>query len=572
MVRTLQQIIRLAIGGILVVPAVFIYLSVEVSAAPIYRTIDGDGNNIANPGYGMAGIQLLRQGLPAAYDDGISAPRGGATLPSARAVSNAVSAQTGQALNAKRLTDMFWQWGQFVDHDIDLTLTNHAEPLPIPLPANEPLFSSPIPFSRSVFDPSTGNDASNPRQQVNSITAFIDGSNVYGSDPTTAAMLRSFSGGRLRTLDTPDGALLPLVSGNAAYTPGDMFFAGDVRANEQSGLTAMHTLFMREHNRIADMIATDNPTFDDEKIYQEARKIVGAQIQAITYNEFLPLMLGPSALGSYDPQTGYDASVDPGIANAFSTAAYRFGHSMLSESLLRLDENGDVIPAGNLPLQNAFFNPAEIVNNGGIEPLLRGLAAQTAEDIDLLVIDDVRNLLFGPPAGGVGLDLAALNIQRGRDHGLPGYNETRALLLGAGSAYTGWDDPDIDFLPGMKEALMTVYADIDDIDLWVGGLAEIHFNGGIMGELFSVILVDQFERLRAGDRFWYQNDGLFEDVWMEYIEGSTLSHIITSNTGISSIQSIAMYKDIPEPGTLALFGLGLAGIGFARRKRMIQSD
>ena len=430
MVRAIQQIIRLAVGGFLVAPAVFAFFLVASSAEPIYRTVDGNGNNLANPGYGMAGSQLLRLGLPAAYDDGISTPRGGATLPSARAVSNAVSAQSGPALNSKGLTDMFWQWGQFVDHDIDLTQTNQAEPLPIPVPANDPQFSSPILFSRSVFDPSTGTDPSNPRQQVNSITAFIDASNVYGSDPTTAAMLRSFSGGKLRTFDTPDGALLPLASGNTTYTPGDMFLAGDVRANEQSGLTAMHSLFLREHNRIAEMISIANPTFDDERIYQEARKIVGAQIQAITYNEFLPLLLGPGALSTYDPQTSYDENVDPGIANAFSTAAYRFGHSMLSATLLRLDENGDVIPAGNLPLRDAFFNPGEIVNNGGIEPLLRGLVTQTAQDVDPLVIDDVRNLLFGPPID-IGFDLAALNIQRGREHGLPSYNAMRGLLLGS---------------------------------------------------------------------------------------------------------------------------------------------
>lgn len=524
------------------------------TASPLYRTIDGSGNNIANPTWGAAGTSLLRgiydgRATASDYGDGISS-LAGAGRPSTRAVSNAVSAQSGLTRNAKGATDFLWQWGQFLDHDIDLTHTG-SETANIPIPANDPTFdpggtgTETMPFNRSE-------GSGSPRQQTNAITAFIDASNVYGSDTATANSLRTFSDGRMKTTSSVNGDLLPMDGGT--------FIAGDVRAAEQSGLTAMHTLFVREHNRLAGEIKADNPGFDDEKIYQEARKLVGAMMQSITYNEFLPMILGSAAPGAY---MGYDATVNPGIANEFSTAAYRFGHSMLSPTLLRLDENGDVIANGNLPLAMAFFNPSHLLDpsNGGIEPLLRGLSRQFAQEIDPMIIDSVRNMLFGPPVD-VGFDLAALNMQRGRDHGLPSYNDLRAIILGV-DKFTDWDDPDIDFLPGVREALMAVYDSIDDVDLWIGGLAETHFGDGMMGELFTAILLDQFERLRTGDRFWYEN-GMFEDEWMDYILDSTLTEIVMRNTNIEIMQANAFL--IPTPATSGLFALGLTVLAASRRR------
>lgn len=538
---------RIALVGVAILLA-----AAPVGAAPLYRSIDGTGNNVDNPTWGAADTSLLRLAAPD-YGDGVSS-MAGATRPSAREISNKVSAQTGSTPNSKGATDFLWQWGQFLDHDIDLTLTG-STPANIPIPANDPVFdpagtgTAEMSFHRSV-------GSGSPFQQTNSITAFIDASNVYGSDVATANSLRTFSGGLMETTSSVNGDLLPLVN-----TPqGPMFLAGDVRANEQTALTAMHTLFVREHNRLAGEIKAANPTFNDEKIYQEARKLVGAMIQAVTYNEFLPMILGDGAPGAY---TGYDKTVNPGIVNEFSGAAYRFGHSMLSETLLRLDANGEVIAAGNLPLAQAFFNPSHILdpNNGGIEPILRGLSRQTAQEVDPMVIDAVRNLLFGPP--GFGFDLAALNMQRGRDHGLPGYNDLRAILLGV-DKFTGWDDPDIDFLPGVKEALMAAYASIDDVDLWIGGLGESHVDDGMMGELFSAILIDQFERLRTGDRFWFEN-GLFEPEWMDFVQGSTLRDIVMRNTTIGTMQVSAFL--VPEPGPLSLFALGLAAIALSGRRR-----
>lgn len=147
-------------------------------------------------------------------------------------------------------------------------------------------------------------------------------------------------------------------------------------------------------------------------------------MQVITYNEFLPALLGPNAL---PPYWHYDWNASPAIFNEFSTAVDRFGHSALSPTLLRLDAALNTIPEGNLPLRDAFFRPDRLVNEGGIEPILRGLASQACSGIDTELVDDVRDFLFGPPGAG-GFDLASLNIQRGRNHGLPSYNQTRAAL------------------------------------------------------------------------------------------------------------------------------------------------
>ena len=226
-------------------------------------------------------------------------------------------------------------------------------------------------------------------------------------------------------LKTSHGNLLPfnineLPNAPSAEAP-NFFLAGDFRANEQTGLTAMHTLFVREHNYWAKVIAKSNSSLDGDTIYEVARAIVGAEMQIITYQEFLPFLLGPKALPRYE---GYKSEVNPSIANVFATASYRFGHTMLSSQLLRLDRRLKEIDEGHLDLASAFFNPNRIINEGGIDPVLRGLAHQPAQEIDTLLDDDVRNFLFGPPGAG-GFDLAALNIQRGRDHGLPGYNEVR---------------------------------------------------------------------------------------------------------------------------------------------------
>jgi len=509
-----------------------------------FYSIDGTGNNVENPDYGSVDEQLLRL-TSVEYADGVSEPAGD-DRPSAREVSNAVAAQDESVVNDRYLTDWVWVWGQFIDHDIDLTENaDPAEAFDIEVPEGDMYFdpdgtgTAVIGLNRSVYDPETGSSVDDPRQQINQITAFLDGSVVYGSDDVRAAELRTFEGGQLAT---SEGDLLPFNTAglpNAGGPGNELFLAGDVRANENAALTAMQTLWVREHNRIAaeiaaqDFVGADLTDPDvDEQIYLRARAIVTAEIQSITYNEFLPALLGEDALLDY---AGYDPTVDPGISNIFSTASYRLGHSLLSSGLLRLDADGNVIDAGNLSLQEAFFAPDELIDNG-IESLLRGLAAQEAQEIDTLVVDDVRNFLFGQPGSG-GFDLVSLNIQRGRDHGLPDYNQARIDLgLDPAASFA-----DITSDPELAAKLEEVYGDVDNVDVWVGGLAEDHLPGSSVGELIQAVMVDQFERLRDGDRLWYQN--VFSGDELIELENTTLADIIERNTDINGLQENVFYDE-----------------------------
>ena len=505
-----------------------------------YRTIDGSNNNQQRPEMGTPHTSLFRL-VSSDYTDGISA-LAGKNRPSARLISNHVFSQGESIPNSLGASDYLWQWGQFLDHDIDLSDgTDPAEPANIPVPTGDPYFdpystgNEEIALNRSIYDKSTGTDT--PRQQLNEITTWIDASNVYGSDQARADALRTFDGdGKLRT---SEGNLLPFnTTGlpNAGGGGNHLFLAGDVRANEQTGLTALHILFVREHNRLAELIAEKYPGLSGDEIYQKARKLVGAEMQMITYREYLPALLGPAALAPY---RGYDPSLDASIANIFSAAAYRYGHSALNTTLLRLDENGQESPYGNLALRDAFFNPSRIIDEGGIEPILRGLAVQKAQAVDTKVVDDVRNFLFGPPGAG-GFDLASLNIQRGRDHGLPSYNDVREAIGFSRAEYFSDISSDTD----IQARLSSVYDSTDDIDLWVGGLAEDTVPGSHLGPTFHSIIKNQFEALRDGDRYWYVMNLSREERKM--IQRLRLSDIIRLNTGIGNELQKNVFRARPK--------------------------
>ena len=500
-----------------------------------FRTFDGSGNNLAHRTWGAANTDYLRERSGADYADGRSAPAG-ADRPSARVISNAVADQGDAETEDERgLSTATYEFGQFLDHDIGLAAGGSTEAFDITVPTGDPFFdpaatgTALIYLDRSAFDAATG--ATSARQQVNTATAFIDASQVYGSDPTRAAWLRTFSGGKLKTRETPAGVLLPLNDGTQAndnpvgLPATSLVVAGDRRANEQPGLTVLHTAFLREHNRQADRLAQLHPRWDDERLYQEARRIVGAEMQVITYKEFLPALLGHE-LPAY---RGYRANVNPGLSNVFATAAYRFGHSQVGPDIGVVDAS--FVEIDTIELAQGFFNPTVIPSIGGIDPIVRYMAVDFAQAIDSTIVGALRNFLFGQPGAG-GFDLASLNIQRGRDHGLQDYNTVRTDYgLPRVQTFT-----QITSNTARAATLAQLYGSVDDVDAWVGILAEDHVAGSSLGATASAVLRDQFTRLRDGDRYWYQNVS-FDRRDLRIIESTTLADLLQRNSGVTGLQS-----------------------------------
>ena len=515
------------------------------------RSIEGTCNNLLNPSWGSIETPL-RRAIHNGYADLLSTPKS-ESLPNPRTVSNIVFSQgTVSVPNSKNASDMIWQFGQFLDHDLDLSdAASPREELDISIPTGdeeldpEQTGTKTLKMSRSKYH----EDIAGVRQQENELTSWIDGSQIYGSTKHRSMVLRKNDGtGQLLSHSTSgDGDLLPFnncedaVAGSLTRITeclpnekgdkkaSDVFVAGDVRVNEQAGLIAMHTLFMREHNYQASRCHSDMEDIQarDDEIFECARKIVIAELQKITFYDFLPILLGTATPGQY---TGYDSTINPSITNEFATASYRFGHSALSPRILRLNSYGGEISEGHLSLRDAFFCVDCITMQGGIDPILMGLSNQVHQAVDALVVDDVRNFLFGMPGEG-GEDLVARNIQRGRDHGLPSYTSVR-LEYGL-SAVNSFEDIPTDAVT--REKLRTAYNnDIHAVEFWPGALAERPVNNGLMGELNSHVIKTQLIALRDGDRLWFENSGVLTDMQLATVRNTTLTTIIRRNTVIGT--------------------------------------
>jgi peroxidase len=568
----------------------------KAPAASSVESFDGSGNNLANPTWGQAGTDLLRL-TPAQYANGINSP----SLPqdpSARLISNIVNNQADPAnpsqdiatVDQNSLSDFGYAFGQFIDHDLDLTQGTGASD-PISVPVGDPIGGpndTPLAFQRSATDPATGTSTSNPLQNPTSVTSYLDLSQVYGSDLATDNALRTMSGGQMKT---SPGGLPPLdnltyfsatqltqinasVGGMADDGPSpesQMFVTGDTRGNENLELTALQALFLDNHNRIAAELQKENPTWTDQQLFNEARKLNIAEYQEIIYTEWLPAVLGQNALPAYQ---GYNPKVNATIADEFSTVAFRFGHSLLSGQIERANNDG-TDAAANVPLQEDFFDP-NLLNGEGqpsttdpitgltstdIGAILKGDADGNSQASDVQTINEVRDELFNEviPGVGYGQDLIALDIQRGRDQGIGSYNEVReALGLPGVTSFS-----QITSNVTVQKELAAAYGNVNNIDAFEGGLAEDHVPGSDVGPLFQAILVNQFTRLRDGDRFFYLNQTWTPAEMAILNQGNTLAKVIEANTNITNLQSDVFLFKASISGTvnLNLFGGNRGGIG-----------
>ncbi|XP_075761167.1 myeloperoxidase isoform X2 [Pelodiscus sinensis] len=536
-----------------------------------YRTITGECNNRRNPSLGSANRGYSRW-LPAEYEDGVSLPPGwtdglkhcGFPFPLVRAVSNQIIRfPTEQLITDQQRSLMFMQWGQFIDHDMDFgpetpaTVTFSGavdcetscakEPpcFPIKIPPNDPRIknqSDCIPFTRSAPACTQGRAI---RNQINALTAFLDGSMVYGSEVPLAKRLRNQTSPRgLMAVNEQftDGGLALLPFGNMDKDPCLLtnpmaqircFLAGDSRANEMPELTSMHTLFVREHNRLATELRRLNPRWDGETLYQEARKIIGAMIQVITFRDYLPSLLGNRVWSAIPPYRAYNDSVDPRISSIF-TIAFRFAHASIQPFVFRLDQRYQPTGPPSL-LSKEFFAMWKIVRQGGIDPVLRGLLARPAKLMTQkqMVVDELREHLF-EQVRRIGLDLPALNMQRGRDKGLPGYNAWRQFC-GLSKPRNVVELSAVLSNSELARKFTDLYGTPENIDIWIGALAEPFVPNGRVGPTMACIIGSQFRKLRDGDRFWWENPGIFTAQQRRALRRINLPRIICENTHITQV-------------------------------------
>lgn len=294
----------------------------------------------------------------------------------------------------------------------------------------------------------------------------------------------------------------------------------------------MHTLWVRQHNEIARGLKALNHHWSGDKIFMEARKIVGGMWQHIVYNEYLPMLV------RLPPYTGYNSSVDPSIINGFATAAFRFGHSLIPNTFLRLNANYDNAEEP-MSLQHTFRNRLPI-NESGIEPFMFGLLANESNNVDTSFSFGIARRLFEKPGSKNVHDLLAVNIQRGRDHGLPTYGAYRRVC--GLPEIRSWRQLRKVMLPKVVNVFRRFYRNPYYIEIFPAGISEKHVDSLEVGPTFSCLLRLQFDALRYGDRFFYENTGVFTPSQLYQIKNTTMSAILCNNLkGIVSIQKNAFF-------------------------------
>ncbi|KAG6448215.1 hypothetical protein O3G_MSEX005394 [Manduca sexta] len=516
-----------------------------------FRSLGGECNNPSIPSWGAVNTGFERL-LPPAYNDGVWEMRRstiGITLPSGRAVSIALVLEGSHPSPTHNL--MFMQFGQFVAHDISAGVVfgigdgegflplelQHWACAPIATDPQDPFFGhfrhTCLNFVRAQLAPASDCSVGYAKQ-MNGATHYPDLSHLYGSSPEKFGSLRG-PGGLLNTFNDYGRELPPLTVREECLTAKDgaaCFESGDNHGNQLISLTVLHTIWTREHNRIARVLTKLNPGWNEELVFLETRRIVQAEYQHIIFNEWLPLLLGPEIVQMFKlaPSAGYsstyDPLVNPSLTAEFAAAAMRFGHSIVDGKIqIQSPHSHDVYETISIP--EVMFQPSRMRLRRFLDQLLNGLSWQPMQNVDPFLTEGLTSYLFrgGNPYG---IDLAAINIQRGRDYGLRSYNDYRRLC---------GLPPFVDFSqfpPRAAQRLASVYNSPKDIDLWVGGLLEEPVDGGILGPTFAHIIADQFSRLKIGDRYFYEygsdvNPGAFTSSQLAEIKKVTLSRIICDN-------------------------------------------
>lgn len=403
-----------------------------------------------------------------------------------------------------------------------------------------------------------------------------------------------------------------LLDANPMISPLDHYIGGDGRANENFTLTSMHTIWARNHNFHVEKLQAAGFEGTPEELFQAAKMVNEAEYQRVVFTEFADALIGGIQGDGSHGFGGYNDTANAGISHEFAAAVYRIGHSLIGDTITVkgpdgqnvsvnlfdafLNPTNDVFtPQQVAQLQAMGYDPKPGYEQLGTGAILAGIVEQPAEDVDFNIVDAVRNDLVRIRA-----DLFAFNVARGRDVGLGTLNQVKADLQastdpyikfavefleangGSMNPYSSWQDfqqrnglsdvvlaqfiaayPDLvlqaDQIAAFKAINGNVVAvqpdgtglvkGIDRVDLWVGGLAERHFNGGMAGDTFWVVLHEQFDRLQEADRLYYLERFDNFDLYENFIDGQGFSDIVTRNTGLTGLPEDIFSSDLEDGPT-----------------------
>ncbi|KAM4746802.1 dual oxidase 1-like [Rhinophrynus dorsalis] len=512
---------------------------------------DGWYNSLADHKRGSADSRLLRL-LPAAYSDGVYLAMQEPQLPNPRKISNvAMKGDSGLSSHRNR-TVLAVFFGYHVFSDIISTEITGcpSEFLNIEIPAGDKVFDPDstgqivLPFQRSKWCKSSGSSPNNPRLQINSVTAWLDGSTIYGPSHSWSDALRSFSNGKLASGSDP---LFPKEAETRlqmwrASNPSTgergawgIYGFGNARANENPFLQAESIVWFRYHNYLAEDFSKNHPDWSDEDLFHHARKWVIAIFQNIVMYEWLPVFLHKQA----PPYHGYNQHVDASLSHEFQVAV-QFLATLLPSGIYARNKTchfrqvtgskGDTWPAFRLCDNYWRRKNPNLKTPQDVDDLLLGMISQIAEKEDHIVVEDLRDYWYGPLKYSR-TDYISSSIQRGRDLGLCCYNHAREYF-GLAPALR-WSDINPYLYQTNKqlfEDLAVLYDnDIDKLELLPGVMLESY---GDPGDLLAAIIMDQFQRLRAGDRFWFENakNGLFTIDEIAMIRNTSFHDVILAVT------------------------------------------
>ncbi len=481
---------------------------------------DGTGNNVVNPNWGSVDSALVSEFGSHYPGDASGDSVSYAGRPSCCFLEPLFTAAFDtagmQGLNQAQVI-----FGQFLSsHDAALTPGNDSEPIP-----NEACLSG---HKRAIHH------NTNPRTHPNKVTSFLELTVVYGETNAKALALRSLVRGELR--HSANSNFLPKRCADLGVDiftgggdPNDVFCAGDVRVNENLYLLVIHTLFMREHNRLAGRVYAEHPSWTDEQIYQKARAINIAQYQHIAYYEWLPNVVGhsffeASPLSAYQ---GYNPTTNPGYFSDSSQSIFRMSHTQIVNRILRQDEYGVIFNEESLI--TTAFQPGRL-EAYGIEEWISGMANTFASQVGPSFPSELNT---HPNPVLPDLHLMAIDCFRGRDFGLIDFNGLRqALGLPAVTSMSQISKA------SLNQYILNQYNSVNNIDEFVGLILEDHAIDSPIGPTLQRAMERQMLKTREGDRFWFENPNYTELTGAEkqQVHRISMAKIILRNSKLHCIQ------------------------------------